>query len=128
MLLQKLTPVLLANDVEACIAFWENFGLEATIRVPGPDGLSFAGLAQGGIEIMYQSFESAVADSPSAVEGINRSMLYFEVRSLDTVLPIAKQYEIVVAERTTAYGSREIYIRDPAGNVIGFAEQQGDTE
>ncbi len=29
--------------------------------------------------------------------------------------------EIVVPRRTTFYGSTEIFVREPAGNVVGFA-------
>ena len=123
MLFQKLTPVLLADDVAACIGFWGEFGFDATVTVPGEDGPSFAILGNGEIELMYQDAERARADNPAAVEGIQRAMIFMEVSSLDRILPIAQRYEVVVPEHTTSYGSREIYVRDPGGNVFGFAEQ-----
>ena len=128
MTLEKVTPVLLTDDVEASINFWADFGLEAVMTVPGQDRLTFAILAKGDVEIMYQTFESAVADDPLAVEGINRALIYVEVDSLDEILPVAKKYETVKPEHTTAYGAREIYIRDPYGNLVGFAEQSGQSD
>lgn len=121
----KATPVLLTDHVQACIDFWAGFGLEAPVVVPGEDGPSFAILTNGRIELMYQTFASARADNAAAVEGVDRAVLYLEVESLDAVLPAAGRAGVVVPERTTDYGAREIYVRDPAGNLIGFAQQAG---
>lgn len=30
--------------------------------------------------------------------------------------------EVLVPRRTTFYGSTEIFVREPAGNVVGFAQ------
>lgn len=119
----KATPVLLTDRVQACIDFWAGFGLEASVVVPGEDGPAFAILTNGAIELMYQTFASARADNAAAVEGVNRAVMYLEVESLDTILPAAQRAGIVVPERTTDYGAREVYVRDPAGNLIGFAQQ-----
>ena len=121
--LKKATPVLVAPDVQACVDFWTRLGLPATTTVPTDNGLQFAILAAGDIELMYQSLESATADSPEAIEGVDRSILYVEVASLDEALAKLGDSPVVVAERATSYGAREIYVRDPAGNLIGFAEQ-----
>lgn len=125
---QKVTPILFTKDVAACVAFWKAFGLDAPVTVPLEDGssdggLSFAIISGDAIELMYQSFESAAAQNPSVVEGVNRAMIFVEVATLEPVLAAATAYEIVVPVHTTDYGAREIYVRDPAGNVIGFAQQ-----
>lgn len=122
---KKLTPVLLTDEINACIEFWKSFGLEATALVPGPDNNPmFAILSNGVVEVMYQTFASAKADDAAAVEGVNRAILFFEVEALDKIIPAVRDYEIVKPVHSTDYGSREIYIRDPAGNLIGFAQQQ----
>jgi len=126
-LFKKATSVLLTHDVEACVLFWAGFGLRPMVEVPGEDGLSFVILKAGNIEIMYQSFASAAATNSDAIEGINRSSIYLEVTSLDKVLPIAESHDVIIPEHVTFYGAREIYIRDPAGNLIGFAEQEPET-
>ncbi|MBL4869926.1 MAG: VOC family protein [Robiginitomaculum sp.] len=123
MVFTKITPVLLANDLEACVEFWKEFGLEATISVPFQDKLGFVSLQGGSIELMYQSFAFSKATNPVGIEGVNRSVIYLEAKSLDQIVKIAEQFEIVIPDHKTSYGSREIYIRDPAGNLIGFAQQ-----
>lgn len=64
--LQHLAPVLVVERVEPCIAFWvERFGFEIRHKVPGHDGGTFfASVAQGDLEIMYQTVSSVVADTP----------------------------------------------------------------
>lgn len=119
----KLTPILLADDVAGCVEFWNALGLETTISVPGETGLVFAILSNGEVELMYQSKGMAGAENPAVTEGVNRSIIFMEVGSLDDILPFASEQDIVAPEHTTSYGAREIYIRDPAGNVIGFSEQ-----
>lgn len=121
--LKKLTPVLLAEDVQAVINFWAEFGLSAPMTVPDDDGVMFAIVTNGEIELMYQTKKSARSDNADAVEGIDRAMIYIEVNSFDEIIDVANKYDIVKPEHMTDYGAREIYIRDPAGNVIGFAEQ-----
>jgi len=114
----KVTPVLLANDLEACVEFWNEFGFETVISVPFEDRLAFVSLKNGSLEIMYQSFTFSEATNPVGIEGVNRSVLYLETDALDDVSGIASKYEVVIPEHTTAHGSRELYIRDPAGNLI----------
>jgi len=119
----KVTPVLLANDLEACVEFWNEFGFETMISVPFEDRLAFVSLKNGPLEIMYQSFAFSEATNPVGIEGVNRSVLYLETDALDDVSGIASKYDVVIPEHTTAHGSRELYIRDPAGNLIGFSQQ-----
>jgi len=119
----KITPVLLAKDLEACVKFWNEFGFETTISVPYEDKLAFVSLKNGPLEIMYQSFVFSKATNPIGIEGVNRSVLYLETDSLNDISGIAGKYEVVIPEHTTPHGSREIYVRDPAGNLVGFAQQ-----
>lgn len=64
--LKRLTPVLVVERVEPCIRFWtERLGFTAENEVPGPGGkLVFASAQKDGIEVMYQTCESVVADQP----------------------------------------------------------------
>lgn len=119
---RKTTPILLAEDIEAGVEFWTAFGLQAPVTVPEGDGIGFAIIAGDGIELMYQSFSSARAQRPEAVERVDRSIVFLEVASLDAVLAALPQTEIVVPDHVTDYGAREVYVRDPAGNLIGFSQ------
>ncbi|HSD33452.1 MAG TPA: VOC family protein [Gemmatimonadales bacterium] len=124
--LTRLTPVLIVDTVEPCIAFWvERFGFTVTNQVPGPDGkLVFAGVEKDGIEVMYQTRASVLADSPgSAGELVGHSTaLFFTVPDLDSVERAVAGAPVVKPRHKTFYGSVELYVREPGGNTVGFAQ------
>lgn len=44
--------------------------------------------------------------------------LYCEV---DTLEGARERGQVVIPDRTTFYGARETWVRDPAGTLVGFA-------
>jgi len=124
--LKTLTPVLVVDSVEPCLDFWsERFGFTAENKVPGPDGkLIFASAKKGAIEVMYETRAAAVGDSViTAKELDGRScVLFLHVESLDAVERALAGAPVVKARHTTFYGSQEIYVREPGGHVVGFAQ------
>jgi uncharacterized glyoxalase superfamily protein PhnB len=125
MTVNKLTPILFAEEIEPCLKFWvERLGFEKTIDVPEGNKLAFAILQKGGVELMYQSYASAEKDvsmvSPEVRKG--PSFLYVEVENLDQIISATKGAEVVMPVRTTFYGAKEIGIKDPAGHIITFAQ------
>ena len=64
--LLRLTPVRIVEGVEPCLSFWvDRLGFKAANQVPGPDGkLVFASVEREGIEVMYQTRASVLAESP----------------------------------------------------------------
>lgn len=124
--MKKLTPVIFVEEVEPCLRFWvDRLGFEKTIEVPDGSRIGFAAVRSGDIEIMYQSRASIAADVPALAEGeFGRSggALFIEVQSLDDVLAKLAGADVVVPERKTFYGAREIFVRAPCGTVVGFAE------
>ena len=73
---------------------------------------------------MLQTMDSARDDDPRLVEGLapGQGVVYLEVTNLEAIESILEPEEIAVPRRTTFYGAREIFVRDPAGNLLGFAE------
>ena len=70
--LTHMAPVLIVDRVEPCVKFWvDRFGFEVENEVPGPDGLVFASVKKGGIELMYQTRASVVADAPGAAKELD---------------------------------------------------------
>jgi uncharacterized glyoxalase superfamily protein PhnB len=124
--LKQLTPVLIVDSVEPCIAFWtDRFGFTAENQVPGPDGkLIFASAKKDAIEVMYQTRASVLADQPGTEKEINgRSIvLFIAVEDLDAVERALNDAPVVKARHKTNYGSSEIYVREPGGHVVGFAQ------
>src|SRR5262245_18869172 len=115
--IQKVTPILVVDDIGPCLSFWTGLGFEKTVDVPG-----FALLIKDGIEVMYQSRDSVAADLPAAGR-MTKSLVYMEVSSLAPIIAAAKPDDVVVPRRTTSYGADEIFVREPGGHVVGFAVQ-----
>lgn len=125
-LLKQLTPVIIADAVEPGLAFWvDRFGFRVSNQVPGPDGkLIFASAEKDGIEVMYQTRASVVEDQPSAAADLDGHSvaLFITVDDLDEVERALAGAPVVKARHQTFYGSSEIYVREPAGNTVGFAQ------
>jgi uncharacterized glyoxalase superfamily protein PhnB len=49
------------------------------------------------------------------------SCLYIEVDNFAEALERIKGAEVLVPQRDTFYGMREIYVREPEGQIVGFA-------
>jgi uncharacterized glyoxalase superfamily protein PhnB len=124
--LGRLTPVLVVDAVEPCIEFWvERFGLVPESEVPGDDGrLVFAIVKRGDVEIMYQTRSSVVADRPAAAEELvgHSTGLFITTEDLDAVIRALEGAPVVQPRHKTFYGSEEIYVREPGGNTVGFAQ------
>jgi len=123
--IKKITPVLYADELEACVEFWTaRFGFQKTVEVPDGNRLGFVILQNGNLELMYQSFASARKDAPKIageIEG-GRTFLYLEVEKLEPFIAATKDANVVLPVRTTFYGATEIGVKDPAGHVVVFAE------
>ena len=126
--LTHLTPVLVVDRVEPCLAFWtDRFGFDVENKVPGPDGsLVFASVKKGDIEVMYQTRASVAAEAPALTRELDGHSitLFLTVDDFDAVERAVAGAPTVKARHTTFYGSTELYVREPGGNVVGFAAFQ----
>ena len=125
--MKKLTPVLYVEEIEPALPFWmERLGFDKTAEVPHGDRLGFVILQKGGVEIMYQTRDSVREDVPVLGEMPMRgSMLFVEVDDLDAVERALAGIEPVTPRRKTFYGSEELIVCEPAGNVVTFAQFPG---
>lgn len=125
LLMKKLTPVILVEEIEPCLPFWvERLGFAKTAEVPEGEKLGFVMLAKDGVQVMYQSRASVAKDVPALAQGEFRPTtgLFVEVSNLKDVIAKMKGAEVVVPERTTFYGAHELGVREPGGSVVIFAE------
>ncbi|HTI62089.1 MAG TPA: VOC family protein [Gemmatimonadaceae bacterium] len=125
---RALAPVLIVEAVEPCLAFWtERLGFSKENEVPGDDGrLVFASAKKGDVEIMYQTKASVIADDPTQATSLDgHSVALFitvpSVADLDGAERAVAGAPVVKARHKTFYGSEEFYVREPGGNVVGFA-------
>ena len=112
--IKRVTPILYVERIEPAIPFWvDRLGYTRTAEVPHEDHLGFLILEKDGTEIMYQTRDSVLADIPAVADALSMrgSILFIEVDDLAAV------------ER--AMEGVEIFVREPAGNVVGFAQFGG---
>ena len=125
-MLKQLTPVLIVEAVEPCLKFWtDRLGFEITNKVPDPDGkLIFASVQKGPVEIMYQTRASVMSEqAASASELMGHSVaLFITVDDLDKIEKSLAGAPVVKPRHETFYGSTELYVREPGGNTVGFAQ------
>lgn len=126
--LKSLTPVLIVDEVEPCAEFWvKRVGFAQTSEVPGDDGkLVFVILQKDGLELMYQTKASVAADNPAQKGELtgHTTALFFTVPAMGDLDALEKALEgapVVKKRHQTFYGSTEFYVREPGGNVVGFA-------
>jgi uncharacterized glyoxalase superfamily protein PhnB len=120
----KITPILIVDEIEPALKFWvDRLGFEKTVEVPEGDKLGFVILQKEGTEVMLQSRASVLKDAGPASDAVltSGSNLYIEVDDFGDILKRIKGAEVIVPERTTFYGMREIWVRDSGRHVVGFA-------
>jgi uncharacterized glyoxalase superfamily protein PhnB len=119
----KITPVLIVDKIEPVLPFWvDRLGFEKTVEVPNGDGLAFVVFQHGTAELMFQTQASAERDVPQIAGQLKpRPGTFIEVDDFDDLLKRVEGLEVVMPERTTFYGMREIMVREPGGNIICFA-------
>ena len=123
--LRKLTPILHVEEIEPCLPFWtERLGFEKTVEVPEGDRIGFAILQRGGIEVMYQSTASLEADDARLAADLpmRGSILFLEVDDIETIERAMDGIEPAVPRRKTFYGADELFVREPGGHLVGFAQ------
>ena len=126
--LRHLTPVLVVDEVEPCLRFWtDRLGFTAENQVPGDDGkLVFASAKAGDVEVMYQTRASVLAEQPEAANEFagHSTVLFITVDDLDRIERAVAGTTIVKPRHDTFYGTTELYVKEPGGNRVGFAEMR----
>lgn len=125
--LKRITPILVVDEIEPCIPFWEAVGFDRGVEVPHGDKLGFIILDKSGLEVMYQTRASIAADIPGLAETpLGGTCLFLEVMDLDAVIDGLGDAPVIFPRRKTFYGMEEIGVREPGGNSITFAMPVSD--
>jgi hypothetical protein len=120
--LKRITPILLVEEIEPCLAFWEAQGFDKTAEVPHGDRLGFVILEKSSQEIMYQTRASVAADVPALADAPGGgTFLFLEVMDLDVTIEMLGDAPVIFPRRKTFYGMEEICVREPGGNAVTFA-------
>jgi hypothetical protein len=121
----KITAVLIVEEIEKSLKFWvDRMGFEKTVDVPEGDRLGFVILVRDGAELMMQTISSVRKDEPRfAPERLETKGcgLFIEVTDFEEIKRRLEGYPIVMQERVTFYGMREIGVAEPNGHTVVFA-------
>jgi catechol 2,3-dioxygenase-like lactoylglutathione lyase family enzyme len=121
----KITTVLIVEEIEKSLAFWvDRMGFQKTVDVPEGDRLGFVILVRDGAELMMQTLSSVRKDEPRfAPERLvtKGCGLFVEVSDFEDVKRRLDGYPVVMQERVTFYGMREIGVAEPNGHTVVFA-------
>lgn len=140
-MLNKLWINLMVSDVNRTIDFYVDvlefhhvmsvaMGSEQVLFDYTKDSqpLVYALLKHNDVEIMLQERQSLMKNVPafSEDEDIRSSaVLYFDVYDVDGLAENLKKHCSIVRDlHDTFYGMREIYVKDPNGYILGFAQQK----
>lgn len=123
LLVTKLTSILPVAEIEPTVAFFRAVGFEVTMRVPEEGPMGFAGMSNGKVELMLQTFDSIYADNEAFrfVSDKAPSVLFIEVSDFDAVVEATRNFDVIMPRRETFYGATEITVREPGGHVVTFA-------
>jgi uncharacterized glyoxalase superfamily protein PhnB len=124
---KRVAANLYVQDVRPCVVFWERLGFVKTMEVPdGPSGkdLAFAQMKKGDLEVMYGSYASLNKEAAGMRTALLNSpaFLFVEVANLDEAVAATNGADVVAPVHTTFYGSKEITVKDPGGNIITLAQ------
>jgi uncharacterized glyoxalase superfamily protein PhnB len=136
-----LTPNLMTENVNESVTFYrENLGfrflagmkaggddLNASVEAFSPDvPLQWAMLGRDDARVMFQ-LRASLAQECEAMNALPLSVsgaLYLEVADLDALLTaVGGEVETVLADHTTFYGMREIWVRDNNGYTLVLAQR-----
>lgn len=125
--MQKVAPTLVVEKVEPTMQFMtERLGFQKVVDVPSEDGLAFAMLVNGNIEVHLQTRSSASKDIPYLASSSNppSSFLYIDVEDVQSLYKQLQDVEILRPIEKTFYGATHFFIREPGGHVFGFSQNE----
>ncbi|HMG52299.1 MAG TPA: VOC family protein [Kofleriaceae bacterium] len=123
--MKSIVANLIVASIEDCLPFYvERLGFTRTVEVPHEAAIGFTILKRGELELMLQSRASLASDIANLGDEPFRAALYIEVDQLAPIRKALTGWPLVIPERTTFYGAREIIVRDPANNVVAFASRE----
>ena len=138
-MLTRFWTNMMVDDIHETISFYQKtLGFEHVMSVPkdseeilfqydAGQPLVYAVIKYGDIEMMLQERESLMENVPAFKPGTATGgtlTFYFATDDVSAVAAKVKgSCEIVRDLHDTFYGMREIYVRDPNGYILGFAQQ-----
>jgi len=125
--MESLAPNIFTNDMKATIAFYELLGFKTTRSVPETgDDLVWAMMVNGGVTMMFQTYESLANELPEISRRNGGSLLlYINLKNIHGFFDSVKdKVSVLKGLEKTFYGATEFSIKDNNGYVLTFAEHE----
>ena len=125
--MESLTVNTFVRNINKSIDFYKQLGFEVIMSVPEKGDLVWAMLTNGGVSIMFQTFESLGNELPD----IDRTrsggtlLFYIKLKQISAFFDeIKDKAEVVKGLEKTFYGATEFTIKDIDGYHLTFAEDE----
>ena len=122
---RRLVPILSVESIEPVVPFWMALGWEPMDPMEVDGKLAFLAFTKDGVNIHYQTLahiEGNIAGAADMLLG-STALIYITVDDIDSVIAaLGTDADVVIARRTTRWNADEIYVREPGGHIIGFAQ------
>lgn len=124
--MESLSPNLFVKDIRATIEFYKLLGFQLIMSVPG-DGegeLVWAMVSSGGVNFMFQTYQSLGDTLPQVSRQDGGSLLfYIKLKNIRSFFEGVKDKVTVVhGLQKTFYGATEFSITDNNNFLLTFAE------
>ncbi|SRR5260221_11499164 len=125
--MESLAPNIFVKDMNATIAFYKQLGFETTMTVPEKGDYDWAMMMNGGVIVMFQTYNSLGEALPEVSRKDGSSLLfYIKLKGIRTFHDkIKDKVKVIVGLNKTFYGATEFSIVDNNGYVLTFAEDEG---
>jgi uncharacterized glyoxalase superfamily protein PhnB len=125
--MESLSPNFFVKNMNETIAFYKMLGFSLAASVP-EEGAAYvwAMMVNGGVTVMFQTFESL----GDALPDIKRSnggslLLYIKVKNIRSFFEqVAQEATVISGLEKTFYGATEFSIIDVNGYVLTFAQDE----
>ena len=125
--MDSISPNIFVSNMAETMAFYKLIGFETTMTVPETRSeFVWAMMVNGGVTIMFQTFESLGEDLPS-ISRLNGGslLLYINLKKIREFFESVKEKVTILKPlETTFYGATEFSILDNNNYVLTFAEHE----
>ncbi len=125
--MESLTVNIFVKDINKTIDFYKQIGFEVAMTVPETGDLVWAMLTNGGVSMMFQTFDSMgeeLHDTDRSKSG-GALLFYIKLKHVGAFFDkIKDKAEVVKGLEKTFYGATEFTIKDTDGYHLTFAEDE----
>jgi len=125
--MDSVAPNIFTNNMSQTVAFYKSIGFRQTMSVPeSGDDLVWAMMVNGGVTMMFQTFESLGDDLPEISRQNGGSLLlYINLKEIRKFFDeIKDKVTVLKGLEKTFYGATEFTIKDNNNHVLTFAEHE----